>query len=131
MPQLHEVIPANASPYLPGKHVVLSRLPAQDYFTVEEAARHSGWSPSFIRRCCNTGELACQEYQKTGKGTTRAEGKHASYRIHIDDLVFFILRNGNGKYTDEKPFRDVADIVRTWPAWMRQEMVKHLNRSLA
>lgn len=126
-----QTIPPNTTPYQPGKAIILSRLPAQDHFTVEQAALHSGWSPSFIRARCNTGELPAQEYNKPGSGLTRATGKHSSYRIHIDDLVLFILRNGNGKYTDEKIFRDAATILRTWPAWMRREMIKWLERSLA
>lgn len=115
-------------PYLPGKALVLSRLPAQDFFSVEEAARHSGWSPSFIRARCNSGDLAAQSFQKTGAGSTRADGKHVTYRIHVDDLVLWILTNGQEKYREEKPFRDVVSIIRTWPLWMVRELQKVLKR---
>ena len=49
----------------------------------------------------------------------------------MDDLVIFILRNSNGKYAEEKTFRDVFTIVRTWPPWMIRELLKALTRRLA
>jgi hypothetical protein len=119
------------SHYLPGKAIILSRLPAQDWFTLDEAAEHSGWSRSFIRLRVISGELPAQAYPaEPAPSDTYCRARLQRTRIHIDDLVLFILRNGNGRYTDEKTFRDAATIMRTWPAWMRREMVKHLQRSL-
>lgn len=118
------------SHYLPGKAVILSRLPAQDWFTPDEAAEHSGWSRSFIRTRVISGDLPAQTYPAPVPAGSGTRARHLTAKIHVDDLVLFILRNSNGKYTDEKVFRDVATVIRTWPAWMRREMVKHLERSL-
>ena len=112
-------------PYLPGKAIILSRLPAQDWFTIDEAAEYSGWGRTFVRSHVVSGELPAQ--QGTGCDA-RYRAKNSSYRIHIDDLVFFIIRNGNGHYTEEKPFRDVISIIRSWPVWMIRELQKALNR---
>lgn len=120
-------MPTAQANYLPGKAIILSRLPAQDWFTVDEAAEYSGWGRTFVRSHVLTGDLPAQ--QRTGCDA-RYRGKNTSYRIHVDDLVFFILRNGNGKYTDEKVFRDVATVLRTWPVWMRKELIKYLDRSI-
>ena len=119
---------AQTSPYLPGKPLILSRLPAQDWFTLEEAAAHSGWGRTFVRARIVNGELPAQECKT---GDVRHTGRNNTYRIHVDDLVLFILRNSHGKYTEEKTFRDAATILHTWPAWMRREMIKCLERSLA
>ncbi|MEO5914837.1 MAG: hypothetical protein ABIS50_11430 [Luteolibacter sp.] len=120
-------MPTSPAAYLPGKAIVLSRLPAQDWFSVDEAAQHSGWGRTFIRQRCISGELPAQ--QCTGCDA-RHHGRNISYRIHVDDLVMFILKNSNGRYSEEKPFRDVATITRTWPEWMRKELVTFLSRSL-
>ncbi|MEO5917370.1 MAG: hypothetical protein ABIS50_24285 [Luteolibacter sp.] len=112
-------------PYLPGKAIILSRLPAQDWFTVEEAAEYSGWGRSFIRLRVLSGELPAQKSMGTD---SRHPRKHLYYRIHVDDLALFILSNGSGKYSEEKPFRDIVSIVRTWPLWMIRELQKSLNR---
>jgi hypothetical protein len=115
------------SPYLPGKPIILSRLPAQDWFTLDEAAAHSGWGRTFVRNRILNGELPAQECKT---GDPRHTGRNHSYRIHVDDLVVFIIRNSQGKYTEEKVFRDAATIIRSWPAWMRRELVKFVNHTL-
>lgn len=118
-------------PYLPGQAIILSRLPNQDWFTLDEAAGHAGWSRSYMRDRIKDGTLAAQEYQKPHAARAKGKGLHRTYRIHVDDLVLFIMRNGNGRFSEEKPFRDVAMIIRGWPAWMRRELAKHLARGLA
>lgn len=118
------------SPYLPGKPLILSRLPAQTWFTLEEVAAHSGWSRSHIRNRVEAGDLPAQKFQRPEAARSGARGTHKSYQVHVDDLVFFIINHSNGKYTEEKIFSDAATIVRSWPAWMRREMVKYLTRSL-
>ena len=113
--------------YLPGKPLILSRLPAKDWFTLEEAAAHSGWGRTFVRARIVNGELPAQECKT---GDARHTGRNHTYRIHVDDLVLFIIRNSHGKYSEEKTFRDAAAIITSWPAWMRRELVKFINRSL-
>jgi len=117
-------------PYLPGKDLILSRLPRQDWFTLDEAALHAGWSRNFMRDRCQDGTLANQAYQKTG-AARRKRKSYCSYRIHRDDLALFILRHGNKHFGEEKPFRDVATIVRGWPVWMQRELVKFVSTNLA
>ena len=116
--------------YIPGHTIILSRLPAQDWFTLDEAARHAGWSRSFMRDRILDGTLTAQEYQREPEFRSKKQGLHRTYRVHIDDLVLFIARNAACHYSEEKPFRDVAMIIRGWPAWMRREMAKVLARSL-
>ena len=116
--------------YTPGQSLILSRLPNQDWFTLDEAAAHSGWSRSYMRDRIRDGTLAAQEYQKPHAARAKGKGLHRTYRVHVDDLVLFIMRNSSGRYSEEKPFLDVAMILRGWPPWMRREMIKHLVRSL-
>lgn len=113
------------NPYVPGKAIVLSRLPAQDWFTVEEAARYSGWGRTYVVERIAAGKLPAQEGTSS---SPRRIGRNRTYRIHVDDLVLFILLNSRGKYTEERPFRDVVAIIRPWPAWMQRELIKVLNR---
>jgi hypothetical protein len=117
-------------PYLPGKAIILSRLPAKDWFTLDEVAAQSGWSRSFIRDRVKMGELPAQEYQKPVENRAKGKGTHQTYRIHVDDLVVFIMKNGSGRYSEERPFRDVVSIIRTWPVWMIRELLKVINRLL-
>jgi hypothetical protein len=117
-------------PYLPGKALILSRLPPKDWFTLDEAAQYSGWSRSFIVARVRSGELPAQQYQKPLKNRAKGKRTHLTHRIYMDDLVIFIMRNSGGRYTEEKPFRDVVSIIRTWPAWMIRELLKALNRIL-
>ena len=109
---------------------MLSRLPAQEWFTVDEAAAASGWSRSFMRGQIKAGRLAAQSYQ----APERAGGRtYFTYRIHVDDLVTWILTNsgeGSKFFSEEKPFRDVCLVVRFWPAWMRRELIKYLSRTV-
>lgn len=112
-------------PYLPGKAIILSRLPAQDWFSVEEAARYSGWGRTFVREHCVAGKLPAQGVKSCNP---RRSGKNITYRIHVDDLVLFILQNSNGKYSEERPFRDIVSVIRSWPPWMIRELLKVLNR---
>lgn len=116
------------NPYLPGKAIILSRLPAHDWFTLDESAKYSGWSRSYMRDRIKDGSLAAQEFQKPEAARAKGKGTHMTYRIHVDDLVVFIMRNGTGRYTEEKPFRDVVAIIRSWPLWMIRELQKALNR---
>lgn len=120
--------PANVST-LPGTAIILSRLPAQDWFTVEEAAECSGWSSSFIRARISKGELAAQKYDQKRDGK-RGAGNYSSFRIHVDDLVLFIMRNSRGKYADAKLLSDAAMIIRTWPANLQRGLMIYLNRHL-
>lgn len=117
-------------PYLPGKALVLSRLPGQDWFSLEEAATHSGWSRSHMRNRVKDGTLVAQAFQKAAPAGSKRPGVHQTYRIHVDDLVIFIIRNGNGRPTEEKHFRDVVSIIRAWPPWMIRELQKVLTRLL-
>lgn len=117
-------------PYLPGKAIILSRLPAKDWFSLEEAAKHSGWSRTFIRRHITSGTLAAQACQRSSDKPASNGGKYATYRVHVDDLVVFILKNGGSRYSEERPFRDIVSIIRLWPAWMIRELQKVLNRML-
>jgi len=116
--------------YVPGHAIILSRLPNQDWFTLDEAAAHAGWSRSYMRDRIRDGTLAAQEYQKEPAYRAKGKGLHRTYRVHVDDLALFIMRNASGRYSEEKPFRDVAMIIRGWPAWMRRELAKVLARSL-
>lgn len=114
--------------YIPGKALILSRLPAQDWFTLDEAAEHSGWSRSFVRDRVNSGMLPAQKFQKPEAARKKGRGTHCTYRIHVDDLVIFIMSHGNGRYSEEKPFCDVVGIVRTWPKWMIKELIRALAK---
>lgn len=118
-------------PYQPGKAIILSRLPAQQWFTLDEAAEHSGWSRSFIRDRVKAGAIPAQEFQKPVADRGKGRGTHCTYRIHIDDLVLFIMRNNSGRFSEEKPFRDVVLVVRAWPVWMIRELHKALGRILS
>jgi hypothetical protein len=111
-------------PYLPGHPIILSRLPAKDWFTLDEAAAAAGWSRSFMRDRIKDGTLPAQSYQKPFQARAKGRGTHGTYRIHVDDLVLFIVRHGAKEYSEEKPFRDVAAIIRTWPRWMISELSK-------
>ena len=113
--------------YLPGKPIILSRLPAKEWFSLDEAAAAAGWSRSFMRGRIHDGTLPAQAFQKplTARGNRR--GTHTTYRVHVDDLALFIIRHGAKRYSEEKPFRDVAAIVRTWPRWMARELAKVLS----
>lgn len=117
-------------PYLPGKALVLSRLPAKDWFTLDESAQYSGWSRSYMRDRIKDGSIAAQEFQKPEKARAKGKGTHCTYRIHIDDLVVFIMKNGRDRFSEEKPFRDVVSIIRSWPTWMIRELHKAIGRIL-
>lgn len=116
------------SDYLPGKPIILSRLPAQDWFTLDEAAAAAGWSRSFMRDRINDGTLPAQSYQRPVAARAKGRGTHCTYRVHVDDLTLFIIRHGAKRYSEEKPFRDVHAIVRTWPRWMVRELIKALGK---
>jgi len=120
--------PSNIST-LPGTAIILSRLPAQDWFSVEEAARHSGWSRNFVRARILSGDLSAQSHDRK-PDARRSAGKHATYRIHVDDLVLFIMRNSRGKYADAKLLSDAAQIIRSWPANLQRGLIIYLNRRL-
>jgi hypothetical protein len=111
-------------PSLPSKPIILSRLPAKEWFGLDEAAAHSGWGRGYVRARIVNGELPAQACTT---GDARHTGRNSTYRIHVDDLCFFIIRNPRRKLTEE-PYRDVTMILRAWPAWMRREFVKLLNR---
>lgn len=115
---------------LPTTAIILSRLPAQDWFSLEEAARHSGWSRSFIRRRIRSGELAAQGCYRSSNKPKNKDGQYATYRIHVDDLVLFIMRNSRGKYADAKLLSDAAIIIRSWPANIQRGLIIYLNRHL-
>lgn len=117
--------------YTPGKSIILSRLPNQQWFTLDEAAEHSGWSRSFIRDRVKSGLLPAQEFQKPESSRAKGRGTHCTYRIHVDDLVLFIMGNGAGRFSEEKPFRDVVLLVRAWPLWMVRELHKALGMILS
>jgi len=117
--------------YQPGRSIVLARLPARDWFSIDQAAEASGWSRSFIRGQIKAGRLPAQSYRKPDRRNGRP---YYVYRIHIDDLASWILANtgeGSRFYTEEKPFRDICLIIRFWPAWMRKELIRHLQSTVA
>ncbi len=111
--------------YTPGKALILSRLPAREWFTLDEAAEASGWSRSYIRQRIRQEDLPAQSYQKK---TSSGGRTYLSYRIHVDDLALFIIQNNSGRFTEEKPFVDVVTIVRGWPSWMIRELHTALGR---
>lgn len=113
--------------YTPGKHLIYSRLPAQDWFSPDEAAAAAGWSPSFIKSRIKDGTIPAQSYCD---GPATQSRRHRSHRIHIDDLVLFILLNGNGRYQEKKSFLDLFEVFRNWPLWMLQELHKALTRHI-
>ncbi len=115
---------------LPGTAIILSRLPAKDWFSLEEAARYSGWSPKFVRQKISNGELAAQACQRNTSKPKSKTGQYATYRIHVDDLVLFIMRNSRGKYADAKLLSDAAIIIRSWPANIQRGLIIYLNRHL-
>lgn len=117
--------------YTPGKSLILSRLPDQQWFTLDEAAAHSGWSRSFIRDRVKAGLIPAQEFQKPEPLRAKGRGTHCTYRIHVDDLALFIMRNGSSRFSEEKPFRDVVLIVRAWPLWMVRELHKAIGLILS
>lgn len=123
-PTSHSTMP----PYLPGQPIILSRLPAKDWFTLDECAAAAGWSRSFMRDRIHDGTLPAQAYQKCPAARAKGRGNHCTYRVHVDDLTLFIIRYGAKKYSEEKPFRDVHAIVRTWPRWMIRELLKALEK---
>jgi hypothetical protein len=114
-------------PYIPGKALILSRLPALEWFTLDQAAEASGWSRSYIRQRIRQGDLPAQAYQKK---TTHGGRTYLSYRIHVDDLCIFIMQNNSGRFSEEKPFRDIVTIVRGWPKWMIRELHTAIGRLL-
>jgi hypothetical protein len=113
--------------YIPGRALIYSRLPDQRWFSLDEAAMHSGWSRSFIRARIKTGKLTAQKFQTEGEDRR----PHFTYKIHVDDLVVFIMQHASGRFSEEKPFRDVVSIVRAWPLWMIREMHRALGIILA
>ena len=115
-------------PYTPGRSLIYSRLPDQQWFSLDEAAMHSGWSRSFIRARIKAGKLNAQKFQGETEEDRRA---HFTYKIHIDDLALFIMQNASGRFSEEKPFRDVVFIVRGWPLWMLRELHKAIGMILA
>ena len=115
--------------YIPGKSIILSRLPAKEWFTLDEVGYHSGWGRSFIRDRIKDGSLQAQEYQRP-EDARKGKRPHLTYRVHVDDLALFIIRHGS-KMTEERPFRDVAMIVRSWPRWMIKEMQTFIERTLS
>ncbi len=117
--------------YIPGKPLLLSRLPAREWFSVAEAAQYSGWGRSYVTDRIKDGTLPAQEYQKPEEKRAKGKGKHSTYRIHVDDLVLFIINNSAGRINEEKHFSDVAMIIRRWPAWMRRELLKFVDRTLS
>lgn len=110
--------------YTPGKPLILHRLPAREWFSVDQAAHASGWSPSFIKTRIRNGEIPAQSYSDPARLLNRIERTH---RIHVDDLVLFILLNGQGRYEEKKSFADVFAVLRNWPLWMLREMHKALG----
>ena len=121
-------------PYVPGKSLVLSRLPAQEWFTAEEAAAASGWSRTFINARIRDGKLVAQQWQPDPDqpqvaGPARLNCR--TYKIHVDDLALFIMLNGRGRYTEAKPINDVIMIVRSWPRWLLRHLHTALGRLLA
>jgi hypothetical protein len=113
-------------PYIPGKALILSRLPAQDWFTPDEAADASGWGVTYIRDRIKDGTLVAQQWQGQPEQRAGGGGVHNTYRIHVDDLVLFILLNGRGRYGEAKPIQDIIAIVRTWPRWL----LSHLHAAI-
>lgn len=111
--------------YTPGKPLILHRLPAQEWFSVDEAAHASGWSPSFIKARITDGTIPAQSYRDANADPEVRV--HRSNRIHVDDLVLFILLNGQGRYEEKKSFGDVIAVIRSWPLWMLKEMHKALG----
>ncbi len=111
--------------YTPGKTIILSRLPAQDWFTVAEVARYSGWSENFIKNQIYLGKIPAQSYQS--EADKRGVKQHQTHRVYIDDLVIFIMLNGQGRYDEKKSFGDVVAVLRPWPLWMLRELHKALS----
>lgn len=115
--------------YQPGRAIVLSRLPDREWFTLDQAAEASGWSRSFLRKQIKRGQLPAQSHRR---GSVESR-KYYVYRIHVDDLAAWIIRNsgeGSKHYSEEKPFRDICLIVRFWPSWMRRELIRHLQSTV-
>lgn len=110
-----------------GDSIIRSRLPAQDWFTIDEAAAASGWGRTFIRECINNGTLISRP---CALAATRKPGRRAKYRIHADDLVLFIMRNGHGKYETIKLVSDAAAIIRKWPRSLQRWLIGHLSGHL-
>ena len=113
--------------YTPGKSLILSRLPALEWFTLDQAAEASGWSRSHIRKRIQLGDIRAQSYQKK---TSLGGRTYLSYRIHVDDLVLFIIQHNSGRFNfeEKKPFVDIVTIVRGWPYWMIRELHTALGR---
>lgn len=107
-----------------GTYIVLSRLPAKDWFTVDEAAQYSGWCRTYIKERIADGTLTAQQSAQKNK---RA---YAVKRIHVDDLALFIIQHGRGGYSEGKPLQDVLAITRTWPAWLRRHLVSAIEKTL-
>lgn len=122
-----EPAPSNVTT-LAGCAVILSRLPAQDWFTVEEAAAASGWGRTFVRDKIVAGQLAAQECNREGQ---KRPGRKCAYRIHIDDLVLFIMRNSRGRYEAQKLVSDAALIIRQWPPGVQRGLIIYLERNLS
>lgn len=121
--------PSSNVTIMPGTALILSRLPAQDWFTIDEAAKAAGWGRTFVRDCITSGKLAAQEC-KPEEGRRKA-GRKASYRIYVDDLVFFIMRNSRGKYETARLVSDAAIIIRQWPASVQRGLIIYLERHLS
>lgn len=122
--------PANVTS-LPSTAIILSRLPAQDWFTIDEAAAASGWGRTFIRECILEGKLAAQDCAGGKSCKSGKPGRKATYRIHVDDLVLFIMRNSRGKYETVKLVSDAALIIRQWPRQVQRGLIIYLERNLS
>lgn len=112
--------------YTPGKALILNRLPSQEWFDPDEAAAASGWSPSFIKSRITDGTIPAQSFRKRGEDPTVRV--HRTNRIHVDDLVIFIMLNGQGRYEEKKSFSDLIAVIRNWPLWMLRELYKALGK---
>jgi hypothetical protein len=114
---------------LPGTAIILSRLPAQDWFTVEEAARHSGWSRNFVRARILSGDLSAQSHDRK-PDFKRGYGKHGTKRIHVDDLAKFIMDNSRGGYQDAKILAATAGVIRKWSQPLQRGLMTYLEKRL-
>lgn len=119
--------PSNVST-IPATAIILSRLPAKDWFTIDEAAAASGWGRTFVRDCIATGKLAAQE---CAGAEAKRPGRKSTYRIHVDDLVLFIMRNSHGKYETAKLVSDAVLIIRQWPPQVQRGLMIYLERNLS
>jgi hypothetical protein len=104
--------------------ILRSRLPDLQWFSLDMVALHTGRSITFVRDRIRDGTLPSQ---KVSRPTHIHSGHRFYYHVHIDDLVVFIARFSNGKYSDLDIATALVSTVRKLPPHIQRAIAKNLR----